>query len=469
MSTHIAVVPPRAMASLFFIACLVYCALVQAACSCFSCLSGESCTSSLTGLVSTSASGEEVVPIGEFRIGDRWQNTATDGFSGNSRGTPRTLTWGIVPDGTSITGGAEEPTAPSNLIARLDTIYGTSGGADLTTRSWYTHFEDAFERWEDLSGLTFNYEPNDGGAAITNFSNSQKGVLGSYADHRIGGHPIDGNSGTLAYNYFPDHADMVIDTNDSFYTNTNLGSIRLENVLMHEIGHGIGIRHVISNDSNQLMEPFINTSFRGPQIDDILAVHRNYGDVHEKNGGNDTPATAMSLGTLSGGDSWSIGTDGSSNSVNFSQVDFISIDGNSDDDYFVLNVSQSALIDITLTQVGITYNEGQQDDPDNPNDGNGAQSPFDTSSLNPLSLSLLDSSVTLSSGTPLPLGNGESISAFTLSPGTDYYLHVEGSVDNVQLYQLDVALTAVAVPEPTALVMLSLFSCTFLTCRNSIR
>lgn len=449
MSTHIAFAPNRVMASLFFLTCVTYCALVQAACSCFSCLSGESCTSNSFTNHTASISTEGEASVGLFQIGDRWANTATDGFSGNSRGTPRTLTWGIIPDGTAIAGGAGEVANPSNLIARLDTIYGTSGGSDLTTRSWYTHFETAFERWEAVSGLTFNYESNDDGSGITNFTNSPSGVLGVRADHRIGGHDIDGNSGTLAYNYFPDHADMVIDTNDSFYANTNNNSIRLENVLMHEIGHGLGFEHVESNNSSQLMEPFINVSFRGPQIDDILAVHRNYGDTFEKNGGNDNQANADSLGTLGGGDTWSIGTDGDSSSISMNQIDFISIDGTSDEDFFVLNVSQSVFIDLTLTQVGSVYNEGPQ---------GGTQTSLDATALNPLSLSLLDSSVTLSTGTPIPVGNGEAISNFQLDPGNDYYIQVAGSVDNVQLYQIDLALTAVSIPEPANLILLFLGS-----------
>ncbi|GIS63309.1 MAG: hypothetical protein CM1200mP2_55340 [Planctomycetaceae bacterium] len=33
------------------------------------------------------------------------------------------------------------------------------------------------------------------------------------------------------------------------------------------------------------MEPFASTSFDGPQYDDILAVHRSYGDVFESGSG----------------------------------------------------------------------------------------------------------------------------------------------------------------------------------------
>ena len=106
------------------------------------------------------------------------------------------------------------------------------------------------------------------------------------SDMRIGGHSIDGQSGsnTLAYNYFPNAGDMVIDTdNVSFYSNRTGDHIRLRNVIMHEVGHGLGISHLVSNDSRFLMEPFIDVSFDGPQFAEILAVHRMYGDNNEEN------------------------------------------------------------------------------------------------------------------------------------------------------------------------------------------
>ena len=59
----------------------------------------------------------------KFEITNRWTATATDG-GGLSLGDPTTLTWSVVPDGTSISGGIGEPAAPSNLRSFLDGIYG---------------------------------------------------------------------------------------------------------------------------------------------------------------------------------------------------------------------------------------------------------------------------------------------------------------------------------------------------------
>ena len=217
-----------------------------------------------------------------FRLNPRWSSTATDG-SGLGQGDPTTITWGLVPDGLSISGAVGEPTSPSNLRAFLDGIYGVG--------DWLPIFQQVFDRWQGLTGITYVYEPNDDGAAFANSS----GVVGVRADVRIGGHLIDGNSGILAYNYYPNGGDMVIDTADSFFDNTSGNSIRLRNVLAHEHGHGMGLRHVCPVNQTKLMEPYLTTSFDGPQHDDILGANRSYGDIAED---DDSQGTALSARTV---------------------------------------------------------------------------------------------------------------------------------------------------------------------------
>ncbi|WP_197526115.1 matrixin family metalloprotease [Botrimarina colliarenosi] len=391
------------------------------------------------------------VPSAEFRVGDRWVSTTTFGSTG-VRGNPVTITWGFVDDGTTVVGS--EGSSPSNLIAMLNTQYG-GGRRGIESAPWFHLFEEAFGRWSELSGITYVYEPNDGGATLNN-TTTPRGQLGVYPDVRIGGHSIDGASGsnTLAYNYFPDHGDMVIDTdNSAFYGNSQFNSRRLRNVLMHEAGHGLGFNHLESSDSGQLMEPFISTSFDGPQIDDILAAHRNYGDVLEKNGGNDSLRSPTPVGLLPAGDIWRIGVDGATSVVSSSQTDFVSIDGRTDLDFYSFRVAQPVEMALTLTQVGRTYMEGPQD---------GAQNLLDTSRLNPLEITLFGDDaagglIQLAAG--LPRGDVlEFITDVVLFPGQDYFFRVNGTVDNVQLYQLSLSLTATAVPEPASLAAALLLS-----------
>ncbi len=218
-----------------------------------------------------------------YFTGSRWTTTATDG-GGLSRGDATTLTWGFIADGTEITPALTgESSDDSSLINFLDTNIGAGGGgSDLTNRPWYTLFKDSYDRWGEVSGLSFDFLAADNGDDIRDFP---AGELGVVADMRIGGHSIDGRIGsnTLAYNYFPNAGDMVIDTdNSTFYSSSTNNYRGLRNVVMHEIGHGLGIEHMVSDDSSFLMEPLINTSFDGPQFADILAAHRLYGDNNEE-------------------------------------------------------------------------------------------------------------------------------------------------------------------------------------------
>jgi len=300
---------------------------------------------------------------------DRWDASATadpndDTFNGGTNnddtfGTPMNLTWSLVPDGTDLDESGE-PNTPSDLIAFMDENFDTNGSS-IEDRNWFSIFQDSYERWEEVSGITMTYESNDDGVAQN--SGGSRGDLGVRGDLRVGGHSIDGQSGsnTLAFNYSPNSGDMVIDTdNVDFYTQPSDDFRAMRNVVMHEIGHGLGIAHLESSNSGQLMEPFINTSFDGPQFDDILTVQRKYGDTHEKNGGNDTAATATALGTVTAGTTLSIGTDATDVSVNRTDIDFISIDDDSDTDFLSFTLDTALIIDLLLTPLGPTYQEGPQ-------------------------------------------------------------------------------------------------------------
>jgi len=372
-------------------------------------------------------------PVQAFEVTDRWSNTATDGNTG-SQGDTITVTWGLVADGTTISGS--EGSSGSDLISFLDTQIGVGpGGSDLTQRPWFSIFDGSFSRLDEVSGVTYVYESNNSGQAI-NFTANPRGRLGTRPDVRIGGHSIDGQSGsnTLAYNYFPNHSDMVIDTdNTSFFSNSTNAYRAFRNVFMHEAGHGLGISHMESNNAAFLMEPFINTSFDGPQLDDILALQRNYGDALEKSVGNDTFGTATDLGSVTGGGTLSIGAFGDSTSVSASQTDFVSIDDNSDTDYFSFTLADTLEVMIALVPRGATYNEGPQD---------GTQTSLNTKALSDLTLALLDTNGTtvLDLASANGAGAGESIT-HTLTTGT-YFARVTGANSNVQLYGLDISVPA---------------------------
>ncbi|MEO2046368.1 MAG: matrixin family metalloprotease [Pirellulales bacterium] len=363
-----------------------------------------------------------------YELQGRWSRTASNTNTG-SLGTPITLTWGFVPDGTTITD--DEGSSGSDLLAFLDTEFG-AGGADLTQHTWFPLFEDSYNRLSQLSGLTFLYESQDSGSTINN-STFPQGSLGQQADLRVGGHSIDGQSGanTLAYNYFPNHGDLVIDTdNTGFFSNGTNNFRRLRNVVSHETGHAVGLDHTASNNSRFLLESKISAAFDGPQLDDILGLHRNYGDAWEKNGGNDVFGSATQLGSLAVGGWLDIGAHGDNTMVTSSESDFISIDDNSDLDYFSFVLTEPLAVTLNLTPRGTTYNTGPS---------GGTQTSWDTQSLSDLTLQLLDSngSTLIEMANHNGAGLGESIQ-YALDSGT-YYAQVSGVANEVQLYGLSIS------------------------------
>ncbi len=179
--------------------------------------------------------------VDTLQLTSRWSSTATDG-GGLGQGDPTVLTWSIVPDDiTSISGYAGEPASASNLVSFLDSTRGAGpGGSDLTQRPWFSVFSESFARWSELTGIEYVYSAADDGAALGTLS----GALGTRGDIRIGGHYIDGQSGSniLAYNFYPNNGDMVLDTsNVNSYSDTSNDSRAFRNTVTHEAGHGIGL------------------------------------------------------------------------------------------------------------------------------------------------------------------------------------------------------------------------------------
>jgi hypothetical protein len=278
--------------------------------------------------------------------GNRWVNPV--GGSSPNNGDPASVSWSIVPDGTqvsNINGGL----APSNFIAFMDGIYGSAPGP-VANRPWFNLVRRTYENWASASGLNFIYEPNDDGAA---YSAAARGVIGVRGDMRVGGNAIDGNSGILGFAFYPTGSgntgtdgDMVIDTSDNFYSLNSDGANGenrgLHNVLSHEIGHGIGLGHVIPTDETKLMEPFVSFAYYGAQLDDIIATQTLYGDTYEQ---NDATSQASNLGLLGNG---------------VTQFSNLSIDRSEDTDVFLFTVGNAKLKRITLIPEGKQYDVGPQ-------------------------------------------------------------------------------------------------------------
>jgi serralysin len=270
-----------------------------------------------------------------FQQTGRWNSTATDG-GGLGQGDPTTLTYSFVPDGTFIpNSGTGLGSGSSQLFSWLNGRY---GGNPAT---WQNLFHSVFDRWEELTGLSYVYEPNDDG--IT--TNTGGGILGVRGDIRIAAFNFanDGNGGVLAYNNFPQDGDMIFDAFDTFYNVTSGNSLRLRNVAAHEHGHGLGMLHVCPASGTKLMEPFYSSGYDGPQIDDILNGHRHYGDPTEP---NENLSTAIDLGDFDDSD--------------IKSQTNVSIDDNSDIDIFKLNFTERAKLTFAIAPDAARYRSTPQ-------------------------------------------------------------------------------------------------------------
>jgi hypothetical protein len=215
--------------------------------------------------------------------------------------------------------------------------------------------------------------------------------------------------------------------------------------------------HMDSNNANFLMEPFFSSAFNGPQYHDILVAQRMYGDANEKSNaglGNDTSARATSMGNLTvGGLPLRVGTSATSLVVSSTATDFVSIDGNTDTDFYKFTIASQGILDAQLDPLGFTYNITAQNA--------GGNVPFDSKMRSDLSLALigLDGSTVLATSNLFGLGGSEHITFSLFAAGT-YFLRITG-VGNIDSISLDAQFYGLTlgfspVPEPAVLGMIGL-------------
>ncbi|MCB9852405.1 MAG: matrixin family metalloprotease [Phycisphaerales bacterium] len=369
-----------------------------------------------------------------FNFSNRWSGTV---------GTPRALTWSIVPDGVAITSVGGSP--GSEVFSRMDSLFANNGGRAV----WIAQIQACFDRWAAISGVSYTRITSGGndwddGAAWGSSGSSTRG------DCRIAMVFLDGQNGVLAFNSFPGSGtggDMVLDRSELWdATGSNFRFLR--DVVMHEHGHGLGFEHVcpiIPNSSGRLMEPFINTTFDGPQHDEFRAVQFAYGDRFES---NNTPATATNLGTVSVGQTLTPGTVPSPLPTFTSSL--LSIQGNNDVDYYSITTTGPTSINVTVTPVGFSYDSSAQACVGQSGDccsGN---------LINSLTMADLELQVISTNGTTVlatadtnGVGLAESLSNVVLGVAGTYYIRVyEGNTPvEDQLYSLSIQVQTSAITQ----------------------
>ncbi len=332
----------------------------------------------------------------QYQIFNRWTFTASG--STGPMGNPITLTYSFVPDGTFIPNDGLG-SGNSNLQAVLTSQFGSS-------TLWRQKFAEAFARWSQLTGLNIVLD-NDDGAPFRDYA----GVLGVRGDVRIGGFGF--NPQVLAYNYFPNVGDMVLNTNINWGGNSGNNWRLLRNTVMHEHGHGFGLNHVGPNDGTKLLEEFLNTNFDGPQDDDIQGGQRLYGDDWEN---NDSASTANNVGTVTNG----------------MAINDLSTDDDADRDWYRLIIPAGKTVTITCTPVGRTYLQGP---------AGGPYSSRSSHMINDLAIRVYDDAGTtlLASVNNTGRGSSEVLSNFVPPRNNTIKLLIENVspfTDDIQRYRL---------------------------------
>ena len=263
--------------------------------------------------------------IEDYQADARW--TLTMFGNTGSVGTACKFGYSFVPDGTVVPNSGLG-TGPSSLQS---TLTGQFGG---NTALWKQKFRQMFDAWGEVSGLQYE-EVSDDGAPLHFFP----GQIGNRGDLRISGIPLD-DPFVLAYNFFPNGGDMVINTDWDWGVSQNDYRF-LRNTLGHEHGHGMGLGHVIPMNETKLMEPVLSTAFDGPQSDDIQGCQFLYGDVRED---NDDIGHATDLGVI----------------VNNQAVELLAVERPADRDWFLVEVPAGMSLTVRAEPVGETYMVGPQ-------------------------------------------------------------------------------------------------------------
>lgn len=173
-------------------------------------------------------------------------------------GTGATVTWSLMPTGTSCAAEFAGCTI--------------SAFADFMPAGYMGAVTAALASWSAVADLTFVMVADDGAAF---------NAATASGDIRLGGHAFDGPFGTLAHGFYPPvngltaAGDIHFDTSETWKLGWGGAGFNVYQVLTHELGHALGLDHTGVPDS--LMNPFYTEAFMGPQADDIAGMRFIYG------------------------------------------------------------------------------------------------------------------------------------------------------------------------------------------------
>jgi hypothetical protein len=175
--------------------------------------------------------------------------------SGYSWSNPN-ISFSFVPDGANVEG------YNNTLFSKLNAI--------APTAVWQREFARALQTWANVSNLNF-HEVSDGGLASGTIGSTQGDAR--FGDIRLAAHAL---SGPLAYAYYPSGGantiigDVFLSTEYTFQVG---GDYHLYSVLLHEVGHSLGLGHA----SGSVMNSYYQGIMTGLTADDIAGIQAIYG------------------------------------------------------------------------------------------------------------------------------------------------------------------------------------------------
>lgn len=210
--------------------------------------------------------------------------------------------------------------------------------------AWKAAFADAFNQWGQHLNITYMEVTDDGATYPTS-----AGLLGSRGDIRIGMTTIPNNG--RGFGFFPQFGgDMALASNQIALF-SDPGPENDFRALINTVGryHGntLGLRNIVSTDDAFLMQSELDTSFFGPQEDDIRGAQFLYGDRFDPN--NTVTTNAFVGGTLN-----------TTPEFLLTEED-LALGGNANSDFFSFTAFAGAPIAIRVEPVGTNYSFGQSD------------------------------------------------------------------------------------------------------------
>ncbi|XP_028148463.2 matrix metalloproteinase-16-like [Diabrotica virgifera virgifera] len=193
-----------------------------------------------------------------------------------------------------------------------DNNYAIHSKWNKTTLSWYfpqavsnpvyIHLaEDAFVRWEKISNLKFKrviIPSSKPDITITVVSNNHSFRASCQGTSKCPFN-FDGPGKVLAHAYYPGVNDCIeihLDANERWYAGNGAapdGEANFLAVLLHEIGHTLGLEH--SNSDSSIMYPWYQQDVTSFGDDDKKAMSRLYGQTEAPTSMSTAPVTQTTL------------------------------------------------------------------------------------------------------------------------------------------------------------------------------